>query len=88
MNMEELRKEIDKIDDEIINLLGKRKNLVKIIAGLKKESNKPTEDKSREQQIIERLKELSKKYSLDENFVAALYQVILKNSKEEQEKWK
>jgi chorismate mutase len=83
-NLEELRKEIDNIDDEIISLLSKRKGMSKKIAEIKKELNKPIFDKDREQQIIGRLKEKSKEKGLDENFIISLYGLILKNSRDEQ----
>ena len=83
-NLEELRKEINKIDDEIISLLSKRKGLSKKIAQIKKELSKPILDKGREQQIIEKLKEKSKEKGLDENFIIEVYNIILKNSRDEQ----
>lgn len=83
-NLEESRKEIDNIDDEIISLLSKRKGVSKKIAEIKKELNKPIFDKDREQQILERLKDKSKEKDLDENFIISLYNIILKNSRDEQ----
>ena len=57
--IEELRKEIDSIDNSIIQLLSKRKGIVKKIAGIKKQENKSIIDKEREQEIIHRLKKLA-----------------------------
>lgn len=85
MNLEELRKEIDSVDNKIIGLLGKRKGLIKKVSAIKKELNKPVVDKNREQQIIERIKKVSSEKGLDENFVASLYDIIIKNSRNEQE---
>ncbi len=85
MNLEELRKEIDSIDNKIIGLLGKRKDLIKKVSAIKKELNKPVIDKNREQQIIERIRKLSSEKGLDEDFVASLYDIIIKNSRNEQE---
>lgn len=85
MELEELRKEIDRIDDEIIMLLSKRKTLVKDIAVLKKTKNAPVFDKEREAQLITRLKKKAKENGLDEDFISRLYDYILKNSKDEQE---
>lgn len=84
MELEELRKEIDRIDDKIMELLGKRKTLVKEIAVLKKTKNAPVFDKERETQIIARLKKKAKENGLDEDFISKLYDYILKNSKDEQ----
>lgn len=86
MDLEHIRQEIDKIDDEIINLLSKRKDLVREIAKIKKESNKPVLDKKREQEIIERLKTKAKEQGLDESFINSIFEIILKNSRNEQER--
>jgi len=86
MNIEELRKEIDNIDDNIIQSLSKRKNLIKKIASIKKEIDKLVIDEDRERKIIERLKEKGKEKGLDENFIDSIYEIILENSRNEQEK--
>ena len=88
MNLEETRKEIDNIDDEIISLLSKRQYLIKKIAEIKKELNKSVLDEKREEEIIEKLKIKAKEKGLDANFVVSLYNIILENSRNQQEKWK
>ncbi|HJO02217.1 MAG: chorismate mutase [Candidatus Woesearchaeota archaeon] len=88
MNLEETRKEIDNIDDEIISLLSKRQDLIKKIAEIKKELNKSVLDEKREGEIIEKLKIKAKENGLDANFVVSLYNIILENSRNQQEKWK
>ena len=84
--IEELRKEIDSIDNSIIQLLSKRKGIVKKIAGIKKQENKSIIDKEREQEIIHRLKKLAEEKGLDENFIESIYEIIINNSRNEQEK--
>jgi len=86
MNIEELRKEIDNIDDNIIQSLSKRKDLIKKIASIKKELDKPVIDEDRERKIIKRLKEKAKEKGIDENFINSIYEIILENSRNEQEK--
>ncbi len=54
-SLEELRKEIDKIDNEIISLLSKRKDLIKGVAEIKKELIKPILDEKREKEILDSL---------------------------------
>ena len=81
-----LRKEIDRIDENIIELLSKRKGVVKKIADIKRQENKSIVDKEREQEIIHRLKKLSKEKGLDENFIESIYKIIINNSRNEQEK--
>ena len=85
MSLEGLRKNIDSIDNKIIELLAKRKELIKEIASIKKEQKKPIIDEEREQKIIGRLKKLSKEKNLDDKFIASLYKIIIENSREEQE---
>jgi chorismate mutase len=84
--IKELRKEIDNIDENLVDLLGKRKGLIKEIASIKKSQNKPIIDQKREQELIIRLKKLSKEKNIDENLIVSLYKIILENSRNEQEK--
>ena len=85
-DLEKLREEIDKIDDEILIQLSKRKSIAKEIAKIKKALGKPVFDGKREQQLIEKLKSRSNEKGLDKDFIGSLYEIIIKNSKEEQEK--
>ncbi len=61
MNLSELRKQIDSIDNEIIKLLNKRMEIVKKVGELKNTTNAPIYRPEREKEIIERLTEISKK---------------------------
>jgi monofunctional chorismate mutase len=51
-NIEDLRKQIDKLDDQIVSLLSKRMKVVKNVGRLKKENNLPVLDNSRWKKII------------------------------------
>ena len=55
--IKELRNRIDKIDDQIFDLILKRFDYVEKIGNIKKEMNMPVDDKAREKIIIERLSE-------------------------------
>ena len=52
-----LRNNIDKVDDQIFDLILKRFDYVEKIGNIKKEMNMPVDDKAREEIIIERLSE-------------------------------
>jgi len=56
-----LRKQIDKIDESIVSLLAKRMERVKKVGQLKKKSNLPVLDRSRWQKIIKSKKGFVKK---------------------------
>ena len=55
--IKELRNSIDKVDDQIFDLILKRFDYVEKIGNIKKEMNIPVNDKAREEIIIERLSE-------------------------------
>jgi chorismate mutase/prephenate dehydratase len=61
LDLNELRSQIDNIDNEILRLLNKRMKIVKKVGELKNSSNAPIYRPEREKAIIERLTELSKK---------------------------
>lgn len=57
----ELRKKIDAIDEGIVSLLDERAGIAREIGALKKAQGKPIVDKEREKNILERVKNASKK---------------------------
>lgn len=80
--MEDLRKKIDEIDDEILRLYLKRLILTDEIGKIKARLNAKVEAKDREAEIIKRL---SKSLDIeDEKSVAALYSAIFSESKRRQ----
>jgi len=58
--LNELRKEIDKIDEELLTLLNKRMEIVKKVGELKNSTNAPIYRPEREKEIINRLTRISK----------------------------
>ena len=55
--IKKLRNSIDKVDDQIFDLILKRFDYVEKIGNIKREMNMPVDDKAREKIIIERLSE-------------------------------
>ncbi|HZJ77529.1 MAG TPA: prephenate dehydratase domain-containing protein, partial [Clostridia bacterium] len=55
MNIEDLRKEINKTDNQIVKSFEKRMSIAKDIAEWKLKNNKPVYDKSRENDVLERV---------------------------------
>ena len=79
MDISKLRKKLDGIDDEIVDLLLRRLKTVSEIAEYKKTSGVPIEDPAREQNILSRLTK-----GLDERtarFVEAVYKATFSASK-------
>ncbi|MCK5034852.1 MAG: chorismate mutase [Candidatus Sabulitectum sp.] len=78
--IDELRKEIDKIDSEIVHQLNRRIELVLSIKDYKKQNKLPVEDIAREEDVISNL-EFDK---LDEDFVRDIFKTIFSYSKSKQ----
>ena len=86
MNLSELRKEIDKIDSEIIELLHERLSISVQIAEYKSKNNLPVLDKKREDEIInDRVSKFNSTNHADSKFISSLFKTILDKSKEIQE---
>lgn len=58
MELETLRRELDRIDDEMVRLFAERMNTVKSVAGAKRQSGGAVYNPAREQEIIRRVRGL------------------------------
>lgn len=85
-NLDNLRKQVDKVDEEILKLLGKRVEIVKKIGQLKKQQGKPVFDKKRWQQILESSLKKSEDLGLSKVFVKNILQKIHQYSLQIQKK--
>ena len=84
MDIQELRKRIDKIDDALIELFQQRMDVSAEIAQYKKENNLPVHDPVREQQKLHDVSQKVKKGR--EAYVTALYTLLFELSRAEQER--
>ncbi len=76
----DLRNELDRIDNNILNNLTSRQKCVEEIAQLKLDGKGPIQDGIRESEILERLRSIAATEGLDSYFVMKLYCVILAHS--------
>ena len=79
MDLDTIRQEIDKIDDQIVQLLEERMHLVEGVVAYKKASRKPILDTKREEVIFEKVKSRvsNKKY---EETIVETFSDTLKHS--------
>ena len=78
MNLESLRKEIDAIDDQMMDLFVKRMTISQAIGNIKKELKLPVLDSSREKNILEKRKAALKNenlWPLYESFLKHLFEL-------------
>lgn len=85
--MDNLRDNINSIDNEILNLLKKRMEISKQIGKYKKDNNLPIFDSKRELLLIERLKKINKETDnqINEDFIEEFWNNIMFYSKKLQE---
>lgn len=82
MELQDLRREIDKIDDEILQLFVRRMGVAAQIAVYKKENNLPVFAPTREQ---EKLADITRKAGADmADFACALYETVFELSRTHQ----
>ena len=84
MDLTEYRKEIDKIDDEILTLFLKRMEVASKVADFKKENGLSTVQKGREREILQRVSE--KSGALMEDYSRILFATLMDLSKSYQNK--
>ncbi len=80
----ELRDKIDKVDQQIIELLAKRNAIVTDIAQRKRQDRTPIRDTQRERQLIGNRRQWAVKKHLSADFLESLYRLILWGSRDRQ----
>ena len=84
--LNESRKRIDEIDNEIFSLISERTSLASDIVLSKEYLGKQIYDKSREDLIHEKVAELAKEYDLDADILDQIINMLTILSKNKQEK--
>ena len=84
MNLDELRAEIDKIDDQLINLFQKRMEVASKIGQYKKENGLPVLNSQREREILNNIADKSKTEM--KSYLRVLYSLLFELSRSYQEK--
>ena len=84
MGLQDLRKKIDDIDNDLLELFQKRMDISAEIARYKLENKLPVYDPAREQQKLHELSGKAKKGG--EAYVTALYSLLFELSRAEQER--
>jgi chorismate mutase / prephenate dehydratase len=78
--MKEIRDKINNLDDEIIRLLADRRKLSLEIIKLKNLEKSSIRDKQREKELLLHIIEAGKKYGLEEDYLAKVFDVIINDS--------
>jgi chorismate mutase len=76
-DIEQLRKKVDEIDEQIINALCQRAKACKAIGLVKKKKGMPVKDITREDELYKRVKLKAVEFHLDPVQVKAVYREIV-----------
>jgi len=85
MELKILRKQIDKLDEQILEVLAERFEVVKKIDLVKKRQDFPVFDFTREKHLFKRIEGISQKLHLNKKFTKTLFGLIITESKRLQE---
>lgn len=75
--LDEYRAEIDAINRQLIELLGKRFEVTRKVGEYKRDNNLPPADRSREAAILEELGDIALEHELDPELVKELMKIIM-----------
>jgi len=82
--LDDLRKEVDKVDAELIRLLAKRLHLSTEIGREKKATGVEIHQKTREMTVLDQAKLLANSLGISEAFITDIYSLILSESRQVQ----
>ena len=82
--LEDVRAEIETIDQEIIKLIAKRTELAKDVLEAKRFNKMPINDENRNQEVMERVANISTECGLDAGEVKNIFKILIKMSIERQ----
>jgi len=77
-NLNDVRKSIDKVDNQLVKLIGEREFFVKEALKFKK-NKKQIIDKKRINIVLKRIKNLSKKYKANSLIIERIWKLMIKN---------
>ncbi|MFB6360999.1 MAG: chorismate mutase [Halobacteriales archaeon] len=84
MSLEELRREIETIDHELVELIARRTYVAETIAEVKAERELPTEDEAQEQRVLERAARNAERFRVDADIVRDVFRLLIELNKVEQ----
>jgi chorismate mutase/prephenate dehydratase len=77
MNLDDLRRKIDEIDAQIVDLIGERIRTAEEIGQGKKEQNRLIEDRERELRVLKHVRNIARDKKISPNDVENIYQQIM-----------
>jgi chorismate mutase / prephenate dehydrogenase len=79
--LEPLRQDIDQIDRQLVELLGRRKRLVEEVVQIKQQQDLPTSHPAREENLISARRAQAVQAGLDPDYIEDLFRTVLRHSR-------
>ncbi|MFH1127637.1 MAG: chorismate mutase [archaeon] len=86
MELEDLRKQIDELDELLLEVMSKRLSLMPRVAEIKRCRGIDIDQQDRERQLVENIRRKAKQKGLDPDFIERIITEIIKESKSIQKK--
>ena len=80
MELTEIRKELDKLDAELVSILAKRMKFIPEVAEYKKKNNIQRFQPAREKEILESKRKLAKEAGLNPDLVEKIFKEIINDA--------
>lgn len=84
MTLEELRREIEDIDHDIVDLIARRTYVADTVARVKDDRGLATTDEDQEEAVMARAGRYAERYDVDSNMVKAIFRLLIELNKIEQ----
>ncbi len=80
MKLKDLRKKLDEVDKELVDVIAKRIAIIPEVAEVKKEEGIPRSDPEREKRILEAKRELAEEKGISPDVVEDIFQRLIQES--------
>ena len=84
--LEDLRKQLDQMNLELIDLIKRRTAIIQQVALVKKEQNLPIFDPEREEELKGKIRSLAEKQGIKGTLLEDILELLIEDSKEEQKR--
>lgn len=85
--LRELRDEINRLDEELLALLGRRREIAAKVIQVKEETGGPVRDERREQELLNRWVASGQGYGLDSHYVTRIFHEVVSDSLRSQQSY-
>ena len=86
MDLKSLRKKIDEIDDELVDVISRRISLMPEVAEVKRRENVGIDQQDREKEVIDNIRKKAGENGLDQDFMEKIMSEIITESKKIQKR--